>query len=121
MVPLFADHDAWGLYHASRPLSHTHLGLVVETFIVCYLGFLLIGVAAGCLKSLWRHVAEPEPQEKPRTGYEGGDQEFFGQGGQRIESSDYAVTPPFNRGHRCPTPGPCPHGPCEVPTCVRER
>jgi hypothetical protein len=77
MFPLFADHDAWGLYHASRPLSHTQLGLVVETFIVCYLGLLLVIVVGACLKSLWRSVADPKPHEKPRTDRDGRDPEFF--------------------------------------------
>jgi len=71
MVPLVADRDAWGLYHSSRPISHTQLGLVVATFIVCYLGLLLILVAYTCLCSLWRHIANRERYKKPRTDRDG--------------------------------------------------
>lgn len=77
MAPFFADRDAWGIYHASRPFSHTHLGLVVETFLVCYLGLLLILAAYACVSALWRTVARPERRGKPRTGREGRDTEFF--------------------------------------------
>ena len=72
MVPLVADRDAWGLYHSSRPISHTQLGLVVATFIVCYLGLLLILAAYTCLCSLWRHIANRERYKKPRTDRDGG-------------------------------------------------
>jgi hypothetical protein len=60
MVPLFAQRDAWGLFHSCRPISHTQLGLVVEAFSVSFLVLLLILVAYTSLRSLWRHIADRE-------------------------------------------------------------
>jgi hypothetical protein len=77
MVPILGDRDAWGLYYSSRPFLHTQLGLLVETFIVCYLGLLLILAAYLCLRSLWQHIANRRRNKKPRTDRGGSDSTFF--------------------------------------------
>jgi hypothetical protein len=77
MFPLFANRDAWGLYHASRPISHTQLGLLVETFIVCYLGLLLFLVAYVGFCALRRHIADRRRSTKSQTDRDGWDDDFF--------------------------------------------
>jgi hypothetical protein len=102
MAPVFAHRDAWGIYHSSRPISHTQLGLVVEAFIVSFLVLLLILVACTCLCSLWHHIVDGESYRKPRTDRDGRDSDLLDQRGPRIEVRDDRGR---RVGHEGPTPG----------------
>jgi hypothetical protein len=60
-----------------RSTGAVGLGLLVETFIVCYLGLLLFLVAYVGFCALRRHIADRQRSTKSQTDRDGWDDDFI--------------------------------------------